>query len=238
MRLLILPIVLVLVCAGYSAFSFYKKVRISRTIAERTVPFRLVGERTLSLLVLGDSTGVGVGARTPEESLAGLAATAVGATAVDNFSITGARVRDLAKEVQEIRREKYNYILVGIGGNDVTHFGDPDESAAHLKVILEGLPKHDRLVVYMAGNLGATQLFPSFLNGRYTRLTQAFHKAFNAAVNDAGGIYVNLYRDAAVDEFIKDPKRYFAADGFHPSSDGYALWFESIRPALLAPVVQ
>ncbi len=217
---------------AFSAYDFNKKLRISRLLVQRAVPFRLKGERGVSVLVLGDSTAVGVGADKPEDSLAALLAGAVHATQVDNWAISGARVKDLAREVQEIRKEKYNYILIGIGGNDVIRFGDANATAAHLATILSGLPVHNHLIVYMAGNVGATQLFPRVLNPEYTKRTLAFHEAFAPVVAAAGGTYVNLYRDPAQDPFIKSPEIYLAPDGLHPSSAGYKLWFDRIHEAL------
>ncbi len=224
-------LVLALLCA-YTAYSFVRKVRTSRALADRAVPYSLVGERGVSVLVLGDSTAVGVGADKPDESLPAHLARKVGATQLDNFAVSGARVRDLAHQVQNIRKEKYNYILIGIGANDVIRFGDASEVAQHLKVILSGLPVRDHLIVYMAGDIGATQLFPRFLNDQYSNRTHAFHAAFNEVVSESGGTYVNLYEEPNTDPFRKDPKTYLAADGLHPTSAGYKLWFERMSAAL------
>lgn len=232
MKIPLFILVIIVMTVGYSAVSFYIKVRISRALVAHAVPYSLKGERTMSVLVLGDSTAVGVGTVRPEESLAGLLSDSVHATSVDNFAVSGARVRDLAKQVQQLKKEKYNYILVGIGSNDVVRFGNAVDAAEHLGIILSGLPKHDHMIVYMAGNLGATQLFPRSMNPSYTNRSLDFHDTFARAVTAAGGAYVNLYVDPAVDPFVQEPARYLAADGFHPSSLGYALWFEKIRGVL------
>ncbi len=232
MKILVVVILVVLLVCGYSALSFLRKVRVSRSLVERAVPFSLKGERTVSVLVLGDSTAVGVGADKPEDTLAALLAREVHATVLDNFAVSGARVRDLARQVQEIRKEKYSYILIGIGANDVIRFARPEGNAEYLRILLVGLPKHDHLIVYMAGNVGGTQLFPKVLNAQYTKRTLAYHAALAAVVRDAGGTYVNLYTEPREDPFIKEPEIYLAEDGLHPSSAGYKLWFEKIRNAL------
>ena len=41
--------------------------------------------------------------------------------------------------------------------------------------------------------------------------------------------YINMYTDPSVDPFVLDPKSHFAKDGFHPSSLGYQVWFETIK---------
>ena len=232
MKIILVVALLLLISLGYSAYTFMRKVRVSRELVEKAVPFMLKGERGVSVLVLGDSTAVGVGAESPQGTLAALVAEKVNATQVDNFAASGAQVQDLAKQVQNISKEKYNFILIGIGANDVIRFRDPDDSAEHLSVILAGLPVRDKLIVYMAGNVGATTLFPRIINPLYTRRTVAFHTAFSDAVSRLGGTYVNLYTDPALDPFTKSPEVYLAVDGLHPTSAGYKLWFERISAAL------
>lgn len=232
MKVALTILFLLLLAVGYLAYTFMQKVRLSRTLVERAVAYHLSGERGVSVLVLGDSTAVGVGADTATDTLAALLAARVQATQLDNFAVSGARVRDLAHQVQNIRKEKYNYILIGIGANDVIRFGNAEDTAKHLAVILSGLPTHDRLIVYMAGNVGATQLFPRIMNRYYTSKTLAFHDTFNETVSKAGGTYVNLYTDPKSDPFQISPETYLAKDGLHPTSAGYKLWFERIGAAL------
>ena len=154
------------------------------------------------------------------------------ADAVENHAISGARVQDLPREIASSSRTSYRYILVGIGANDVTRFANTDETAALLKDVLQTLPVHEHLIVYMAGNVGGSLLFPRVLNPFYTKQTLAYHAAFKPIVEAAHGTYVNLYIDPAHDPFQLHPDDNFAADGFHPSSAGYRIWFEKIRPVL------
>lgn len=44
--------------------------------------------------------------------------------------------------------------------------------------------------------------------------------------------YIDLYEERNKDEFLKDPKKYFAKDMFHPSSDGYGLWYKKFKETL------
>jgi len=43
------------------------------------------------------------------------------------------------------------------------------------------------------------------------------------------GTYINLFTPTTEDPFIKEPEIYLSADGLHPSSEGYKLWFEKIK---------
>lgn len=225
-------VLVVLVTAGYSALSFMRKVHISEELVRNTIPYSLNGPHTVNVLVLGDSTAVGVGARVKEESLAALFSNAVRATNVENRAISGARVADLTREIELTTERSYRYILIGIGANDIVRFKSADEAALELTTAITQLPKYEHLVVYVAGNVGATQLFPWLLNKPYTELTLAYHEAFKRVVESERGIYIDLYEPPERDPFVRDPDRYFAADGFHPSSAGYRIWFEKMVPVL------
>lgn len=209
-----------------------RKVHVSRLLAEKAIAYTKAGTDDRALLVLGDSTAVGVGASRSEDSLAARMADEIRASRVENYAVSGARVRDLTEQLSAAQLEEYALILIGIGANDVVRFADAQTSAATLSEAMKGLPLHHKLVVYMAGNLGGTNLFPSFMNEQYRQRTLAYHAAFARVVSEQGGTYVNLYADPEDDPFAKDPERYLAQDGFHPSSDGYALWFEKIRNVL------
>ncbi len=232
MKWLIAIVVVVLVVVGYSVFSFTRKVGVSTELIRNTIPYTLKGSGAVSVLVLGDSTAVGVGARVKEESLAALFADAVHATNVENRAISGARIADIPSEIETATGRAYTYILLGVGANDIVRFKNADTAGEELAQALQKLPDHQHLIVYMAGNVGGTELFPFILNGAYLNLTVKYHGIFKAKVEEAGGTYVDLYEDPDTDPFIRDPERYFAADGFHPSSAGYRLWFEKIVPVL------
>ncbi len=210
-----------------------RKVQISEALMASTEPFQMQSDNfKKTMLVLGDSTGVGVGATRPEESVPGLVAKEVGATYVENQAVSGAQVPDVQGQIGKTKLPHYAYIVLQVGANDVTHFHDIEEVSTMLKDALVALPPHDHLVVLMAGNVGAASAFPWFIKPYYTKQTLRYHAAFADIVSKAGGRYVDLYIDPKIDPFVREPKVYLAIDGFHPSSAGYALWFERIKQIL------
>ncbi|MBP9757146.1 MAG: hypothetical protein KBD06_00940 [Candidatus Pacebacteria bacterium] len=228
MKVIVVIVLVLIVATSYTAFSFTRKVRVSTELTRNTIPFTLKGPPTVSLLVLGDSTAVGVGARVKEESLAALFADTIHATNVENRAVSGARVRNVVSQTETATERAYTYILLGIGANDIVRLQSAEAAAAELRDALARLPKRDHLIVYSAGNVGGTQLFPRLINPLYTKITLEYHNAFKSVVEVEGGIYVNLYESPENDPFIRDPVRYFADDGFHPSSAGYRVWHEKI----------
>ena len=214
----------------FSLLELKKTVSISRTLIAKTTPFRLVSANAdLPVLVLGDSTAVGVGANQTSESLPALFAAHVGATMVENYASSGATVVELSSQIARAERSHYRYILVQIGANDVTSFHAAGNTARLLEAQLATLPAHDHLVVLMAGNVGGAPAIPWFLKAYFHRQSVHFHAAFKEVVEAQGGTYVELYDPPDTDPFIRNPLQYFAPDGFHPSSLGYKLWFEKLK---------
>ena len=225
----ILSFVIVLQIA-FSFFELKKTTAISRQLIGKTIPFQLVtANAELPVLVLGDSTAVGVGADQTSESLPALFAQHVRATQVENYASSGATVVELSSQIARAERSHYRYILVQIGANDVTSFHAAGNTARLLEQKLVTLPAHDHLVVLMAGNVGGAPAIPWFLKDYFRRQSVHFHAAFKEVAEAQGGTYVELYDPPDTDPFIRNPLQYFAPDGFHPSSLGYKLWFEKLK---------
>ena len=206
---------------------------IAMKLTSNTVPFeRITDDTRVPLLVLGDSTAVGVGASTPEESVPGRVAVYIGATYVENHAVSGARVDDVPQQVKKATLPRYRMILLQIGANDMARFRDADEAAAGLAEVLQGLPAADTVVVISAGDLGTARIFPPPMRPWYTRVNRAYHAAFAKAAEAHGAVYVDLSRGPGKELFEKEPGTYFAPDQFHLSSAGYGLWFDAIREAL------
>ena len=149
----------------------------------QTVPFEMYSDvHSTSVLVLGDSTAVGVGASRPAESVPGLFTKEVGATYVENHALSRAQVRDLSSQISKAKLASYTYILIQIGANDVTHAHNVDDIARHLGEVMSTLPPHQHLFVLMAGNVGGASAFPWYIKPYYTRLTLQYHKEFAEVV--------------------------------------------------------
>lgn len=232
-KILLVLVVILILSFLYSLYRVKQKISFSQKLVVSTVAFELTStDLTTTVLVLGDSTAVGVGASSPEFSVPGFLASEVRATYLENRGVSGARVVDLAEQLQKTSLPSYEYILIQIGGNDVVARHNPQVVAQELLTILEKLPPHKKLIVQMCGDVGVAPLLPWYVRPYYTHKTLAFHDAFETTVTDFGGTYVNLYLPKTQDPFAIRPEVYFSADGFHPSSTGYASWFEILKKKL------
>jgi lysophospholipase L1-like esterase len=188
---------------------------------------------TFRVLILGDSTGVGVGAGRPEDSIAGRIAAVFPDSLVENLAISGARIDDVARQAGAMKQSAYDLAVVQIGANDIIRFLPAVRAAAGLRPILDGLNKRAGRVVFLAaGNVGAAPFFPYLLRPWYHHQTRAYHREFARLATETQTVYVNLYAPPETDPFVKDPGFFLASDQLHPSSQGYALWFERLQFAL------
>lgn len=207
---------------------FVRRLRLSREYVRKTRAFQCEGNTGASLLVLGDNTAVGVGADTPQESVPGLMAQALSIDSVENRGVSGAQVRDLMSQIGRARRHGYTYILIMVGGNDIIRFHAASSTAKLLARALRHLPRAEQVILLTAGNVGSAQMFPAPVRAWYGRLNREYHARFEAAARREGIMYVNLSSGSGEDPFAKDPDRYLAPDGLHPSSEGYRLWWQRI----------
>lgn len=233
MKLLFIVLgLLVLGVLAYWSILFYQKAGVAKELTRNATPYQREGDERVSLLVLGDSTAVGVGASAPEDSVAGRLATHIGATYVENHAKSGAVIADLGEQMRAAQLSEYDTILIQIGGNNIIRFEGAARAGEELTSVLDILPQSNRTIVMTAGNVGGASFFPPPLRPFYTRLNLQYHEVFQSVSDAHGAIYVNLYEPPETDPFLKERERYLSEDGLHPSSEGYRLWFERVRDAL------
>lgn len=229
----IVAVILVLSYLAFWSGNLFLKARMSRALMQEETAYRKeTQEHAKTLLVLGDSTGSGVGAARPEESVAGKLASHLGATYVENHAESGAETKDLAEQIAKAKLPRYDVILVHIGGNDILWFHGAKGSAARLKDALAKLPDAGEVLILSAGNVGGATIFPPPIRPFHTWLNQRYHAEFAKVASVAGATYVNLYEPPHLDPFLENPELYLSEDGLHPSSDGYELWFRKVRDVL------
>lgn len=227
-KILFLILLIVVLIVGWYGYRFYRLLRISEGIIARTNAYSLPGSSGTTLLVLGDSTAVGVGAENPEESIAWQLSKYINAWEVENQWVSWAIVSDVASQIVLTRKKEYDYILLQIGGNDMTRLHDLMQVSRDYESLIENLPRHKYLIITSCGNLGGAQIFPRFIGYIYERVSRSYHTKFKEIVTRHGGIYVDIFDERAVDPFIREPNLYLAADLFHPSSLGYKYWFSKV----------
>ena len=234
MQTAVITFLILFVLGFYWGLPFCKKLSVSKELVNEATPFSYTTNNTRkTLLVLGDSTAVGVGATEKMDSIPAKVAERIEATYVENYAVSGARVRDIESQLLQATQKKYDVILLQVGANDIVRFASRDEVSSSLESLLQDLSERADVVIFMsAGNVGGAPIIPLPLRSFYTRLHLKYHEMFEKLSAQYGVRYINLYQSADTDPFIQEPKVYFAADSFHPSSAGYDIWFTMLASEL------
>lgn len=185
------------------------------------------------ILVLGDSSGFGVGATTPNDSVAGRIGALNPDTDITNISVSGARLKDVSQQLKNPRIQhdvKYDRIFVHVGGNDIVHGTSFANMHVQLQSIIEQIaPLSDDVILIHGGNVGIAPFFPRIAQPYFTWRSKQTRSLYLQVVgSDTRFTVLNLHPEESVDPYAQEPKKYFAADSFHPSSQGYRVWFEEI----------
>ncbi len=185
------------------------------------------------ILVIGDSTAVGTGASSPKASLAGLLGQAHPDASIENHGVNGAKVTELIPRLEALAGNRFDLVVLHIGGNDTVRFTDlKDLERDYSAVLVLAKALSPRVIHVSTGNIGTSKLIPWGVRWLYTRRTRKTRDLFQGISKEKGVLYVNLFREAAQDPFAQNPKVYYAADIFHPSDAGYADWFKRISPVV------
>lgn len=188
------------------------------------------------ILVAGDSTGVGVGSKA-EETVAGRLGLMFPNASIENVSVSGLRVEGLLEILSTHISEAstYDVILLMIGANDTIGFTGKEELRAHLRQVFALASAHGKRVYVMSsGDVGGVPTFLFPLNSIFTSRTKMVRSVFIEESKKYSNItYVDLFVDEVNDAFKVDVPRFYAEDSFHPSGEGYGLWFGKLKEAIL-----
>ncbi len=209
-------------------------ISIGVGLADAAIPFqRELPDAELKILMIGDSTCVGTGADSSETSLAGLVGKYYPTASITNLGVNGAKTHELIPRLENLAGQRFDLVMLHIGGNDSVRRTDLQELEVSIKKVLElsnGLADHVTLT--STGNLATARLLPFGTRWLFERQTLKVREIFMREAEAAGLIYNDLFRETARDPFAIDPDTYYASDSFHPSTAGYADWFTIIEKGL------
>ncbi|KAB1914802.1 MULTISPECIES: SGNH/GDSL hydrolase family protein [unclassified Micromonospora] len=194
----------------------------------------------LRLVLLGDSSALGVGVERFEETIGGrlaqLLSEAPGGRRVhlSSVGVSGSRSTDLATQVaRALLGERPDVAVILIGANDTTGLARPADAAAYLGSAVRRLREaHVEVVVGTCPDLGAVRAVASPLRQVLGWAGRRMARAQTTAVLDAGGSVVDLGTETG--PVFRADAGTLCHDGFHPSADGYRVWAHALLPAVEA----
>ncbi|MFI6484170.1 SGNH/GDSL hydrolase family protein [Nonomuraea sp. NPDC050663] len=193
----------------------------------------------ISLVMLGDSTSVGLGmsdpAHTPGVLIAnGLAAVAERPVRLRVFGRSGAASVELRPQVDKALKEHPDVAIIFVGANDVTTQTPPATAVRHLAKAVHRLREAGaEVVVGTCPDLGTVRPIAQPLRWVTRRWSRQLAAAQTIAVVEAGGRTV-AFADILGPEFATNPGEMFGPDRFHPSDRGYAQAAYAVLPSVCA----
>jgi acyl-CoA thioesterase I len=190
----------------------------------------------LTYVALGDSTGVGVGARRgggyPDRLVARLARAGHRLRLV-NLCVSGAKVADLREEqLERGLASAPSLATLGIGINDVTWGTDPDAFARDYDRVAAALAGTAARVV--AVNVPDLSIAPLPVSDDMRRVVHERILRVNGIIAAAaarhGVALVDLH--GATEAELAQTRDLLSDDGFHPSDRGYERWTDLMQPAV------
>ncbi len=193
----------------------------------------------ISMVMLGDSTSVGLGTTDPSETpavlIAGGLAAAVGRPVRLNvFGRSGAVSADLGMQVDRALRARPDVAVIFVGANDVTTQTKPADAVGHLGKAVRRLREAGaEVVVGTCPDLGTIRPIAQPLRWVTQRWSRQLAAAQTVSVIEEGGRTV-AFADILGPEFATYPGEMFGPDRYHPSVRGYQRSAYVVLPSVCA----
>lgn len=188
------------------------------------------GPDPAKLLVIGESTVAGLGARTHDVALAGQFANRlekrierpVHWSVLGKNGVTARRTID--ELVPEMPKGPFDYVLLGIGGNDVLKLSSPAKWRRDMTELLGILRENNPSAPIFLTNCPMIKMSPAIpqpIRAILWELSKMHDENIKEFTADMKGVfYYHQPRHLQIEGFF--------ADGIHPSEKGYSDWSEAM----------
>ena len=186
-------------------------------------------------VALGDSTGVGVGARDGGYVLRlfnRLIERRPGSK-LTNLCVSGATTEDLVRgQLDRGVVMNPDLVTVGIGINDIGHGLTIDQFAKNYENIFSTLrdKTRARIVITNIPDISSGPRIPGSMRSQYQQQIIKFNERLEEIAKRYDVTVFDMYT-VSKDELPAHPE-YFSSDGFHPSDAGYEMWAKHMWPTL------
>ncbi len=189
----------------------------------------------ITYVALGDSTGVGLGARNggyvtrlfkrllqhrPDSKL-------------NNFCVSGATTSDVLRyQLNRGISARPELITLGIGINDLGHQIGLEEFATNYEEILSRLRQDTNAVIVVSNipDVSNAPAIPIAARSQSQQIITQYNERLEQIAAEHGATVFDVYT-ITHQEVPKHPE-YFSSDGFHPSDAGYELWAQQMWPTI------
>jgi lysophospholipase L1-like esterase len=198
------------------------------------------GKAPVVYVALGDSTGVGVGAREgggyPARLLERIERVRPGSRLV-NLCVSGATSSDVLREqAGRVRAAGPTLVTLVVGINDVSRRVSAEQFARNYDEIIARVREQTEAPVVVSNlpDVSHAPRVPAFLRGEARRRINLFNARIAAAAARHGLAHVDAYTKSHA--LIPEHPEFFSPDGFHPSEEGYEFWAFEMWPTVKSAI--
>ena len=203
--------------------------------AEPTASFGSSGP-VIRYVVLGDSTGAGVGGDY-ERGIAVATARALAAgrrVELMNLSVSGARASDVLRDqLPTAERLKPDLVLLTVTANDVTHLTPLRSIRNSIRSTVSRLRAANpevAIVVTGSPDMGSPPRIPKLLRPVAAWRTRNINSMMESLAAEENLIFAPIAAETG--PLFRKDSTLFAADRFHPNERGYETWIPVLNLAL------
>ncbi|HJU56109.1 MAG TPA: SGNH/GDSL hydrolase family protein [Pyrinomonadaceae bacterium] len=201
-----------------------------------------VGREKMAVVyaALGDSTGVGVGAREGGGYVARLFEKIKPErpdSKLLNLCVSGATTEDVLRgQLRQAISARPTLVTLGIGINDLGHGIPAEQFARNYEEIVRQLRTETsaRVVVTNVPDISFAPVIPVSERDATRRRIQLFNEKLETIAKRYELSVVDIYTETH--RVIPAHPEFFSEDGFHPSAEGYSYWAETMWPAVKAAI--
>jgi acyl-CoA thioesterase-1 len=190
---------------------------------------------------LGDSTGIGVGARTGSGGYVARLFERIKrehpGSRVNNLCVSGATTADVLREqVSPAINTLPTLLTLGIGINDIGHAVSAEQFARNYEEIIKRLKAETRarIVITNIPDISFAPVVPLSAREGTRRSVQLFNERVHRIAERYELSVVDVYSETH--RVIPAHPEFFSEDGFHPSDEGYEYWAETMWPIIEATI--
>jgi lysophospholipase L1-like esterase len=188
---------------------------------------------------LGDSTGVGVGAKQGGGYVARLferIRRERSDARLTNLCVSGATTDDVLRgQLKAAISSHPNLVTLGIGINDIGHGLSAETFARNYEEIIKRLKETGaRIIVTNIPDISFAPVVPAYARDETRERVNVFNEKVHTIAERYGLLVVDIYTETH--NVIPTHPEFFSEDGFHPSDAGYEYWAKTMWPTVKSAI--
>jgi lysophospholipase L1-like esterase len=186
-------------------------------------------------VAIGDSTGIGLGARDGggyvDRLFARIGQKHQGSTLI-NLSAAGVTTADAVdKQLPRLSGTRATLVTVCVGLNDLLRGREAKQFSSDYETLVAGLAQSGRrVVVANLPDIASAPAMQGVADEPFRMRLGQFNKAIEDVARRHGLPLVDLYELGR--ETVRPRPEFFSSDGLHPSDLGYARWADAMWPTV------